>query len=215
MLIGRPVNFYFTRNFIVLTTRQRILEAADELFGKMGFDAATTRQIAEISGTNKALIHYHFRNKDDLFVAVLARYYEQLSAAVLTVLSEQGSIRDRFLRVIDVYVDFLTANLTFSHMVQREAAGGRHLNRVVAHMTPLFQGATEVLQQAFPNATSDDMSPPQVLVSFYGMIISYFTYSPVLEPLIGADPFSDANLARRKQHLAKMMDLVIGELEAE
>lgn len=181
----------------------------------MGFDAATTRQIAEMSGTNKALIHYHFRNKDDLFVAVLDRYYEQLSEAVMTVLTEDGSIRDRFLRVIDVYVDFLRANLTFSHMVQREAAGGRHLERVVAHMSPLFQGATELLGKVFPSTASGDMAAPQVLVSFYGMIISYFTYSPVLEPLIGADPFSDENLELRKRHLAKMMDLVLGELEAQ
>ncbi len=36
--------------------RQRILAAADELFGEQGFDATTTRQIAERSGANKALM---------------------------------------------------------------------------------------------------------------------------------------------------------------
>ena len=47
-------------------TRGRILEAADQLFGSVGFDATTIRAIASLSGVNKALIHYHFSNKDRL-----------------------------------------------------------------------------------------------------------------------------------------------------
>ena len=56
-------------------TRQRILEAADGLFGELGFDVTTTRDIAERSGVNKALIHCHFGTKDDLLEALLDGYY--------------------------------------------------------------------------------------------------------------------------------------------
>ncbi len=53
----------------------------------------------------------------------------------------------------------------------------------------------------------------QLLTSFYGMIISYFTYSGVLESLFGADPLSDENLAARKQHLRRMLQIVLTNLE--
>ena len=33
-----------------MSAREEILKAADNLFGKVGFDAATTREIAELSG---------------------------------------------------------------------------------------------------------------------------------------------------------------------
>ena len=56
------------------SARDQILEAADHLFGEYGFDATATRHIAERCGVNKALIHYHFSNKQGLFEAVLDRY---------------------------------------------------------------------------------------------------------------------------------------------
>jgi AcrR family transcriptional regulator len=51
-------------------TKEKILQAADELFGRLGYDAATTREIAERCQVNKALIHYHFKNKEGLLASV-------------------------------------------------------------------------------------------------------------------------------------------------
>ena len=62
-----------------MKARERILKAADRVFGEMGFDAATVRRIAEISKKNKALIHYHFDSKEGLFESVLDHYFEELS----------------------------------------------------------------------------------------------------------------------------------------
>ena len=58
------------------------MKAADKLFGDVGYDAATTREIAELSGVNKALIHYHFKSKEALFENVLDWYYENLGNAL-------------------------------------------------------------------------------------------------------------------------------------
>ena len=196
------------------TTRERILTAADHVFGEVGFDAATTRQIAELSGVNKALLHYHFAGKGDLFRAVLDSYYERLETVLARALVSDGTPRDRFARVLDAYLDFLGDNLRFSRMVQREASGGAHLARVVEHMVPVFRGAIDMLAAAYPRTAARDgeLSGPQLLVSFYGMVISYFTYSPVLEGLIDDDPLAPHNLELRRRHLHRMLDLVVAEL---
>ncbi len=47
-------------------TRRRIAAAATELVAERGWDAVTTRQIAERAGVNQALIHYHFGSKERL-----------------------------------------------------------------------------------------------------------------------------------------------------
>jgi AcrR family transcriptional regulator len=72
-------------------TRARILTAADALLGTLGFDATTTRDIAQRSGVNKALIHYHFGSKDELLTALLDDYYDRLSATLVAAL---GRIAD-------------------------------------------------------------------------------------------------------------------------
>ena len=50
-----------------------ILEAAERVFAGAGFSGATMAAIAEASGLPKANLHYYFVNKQDLYLAVLAR----------------------------------------------------------------------------------------------------------------------------------------------
>jgi len=195
--------------------KERILDAADHLFGEVGFDAATTRQIAERSAVNKALIHYHFGNKDDLFNTLLDRYYERLEATVREEIERPGSLRDRMHRLLDTYVDFLAANRNFSRMVQREASGGRHLDRIVARMVPIFERGMAMLEMAYPDSRAGELAGPHLLVSFYGMIVTYFTYSPVLAGLLGTDPLGPESLEQRKAHLKRMLDLVVEQLNNE
>lgn len=54
-------------------TRNKIIEAALDLFSSQGFHAATTRKIAQHAGVNEVTIFRHFKNKDNLFQDVLER----------------------------------------------------------------------------------------------------------------------------------------------
>lgn len=51
----------------------RILDAAEDLFSKRGYDGVTLRQVAELAAVDPALAHYYFATKQGLFDAVLAR----------------------------------------------------------------------------------------------------------------------------------------------
>ena len=192
-----------------MNAREEILNAADKLFGKVGFDAASTREIAETSGVNKALIHYHFKSKEALFVAVLDRYYQQLDAMLQAVIKKDCGVRDKVLALIDAYVDFLSRNINFSRIVQRESSGGRHMERIGNHLAPMFQAGVSLLEESFPGTKSGDMSAHHLLVSFYGIIVTYFTYSGVIERLFGKDPLGKEELESRKRHLHKMLDIVL------
>ena len=52
-------------------TRQRLLDAAGEVFAERGFRAATTREICAAAGANIAAINYHFGDKEHLYEEVL------------------------------------------------------------------------------------------------------------------------------------------------
>lgn len=58
-------------NFLDLDTAQRILLAAERLFGKHGYSGVSTRDIALAAGVSKANIFHHYHSKQALYEAVL------------------------------------------------------------------------------------------------------------------------------------------------
>ena len=191
-----------------MSARDDILNAAESLFGEIGFDATTTREITRQSGVNKALMYYYFENKDALLGCVLERYFLRLEKTLRESLAEGTDLHDKLDRLIDGYVDFLRRNVNFSRIVQRESCGGKHVDKIFEHLSPLFQLGIESVRSAYPETREGEMSAEQLLISFYGMIVSYFTFGPLLGRLIGADLFSDASIRLRKEHLRRMLDLV-------
>jgi TetR/AcrR family transcriptional regulator, regulator of cefoperazone and chloramphenicol sensitivity len=60
-------------------TRERLLKAATEVFATKGFQSATTREICEAADSNMAAIHYHFKDKEGLYRAVVQAPLEQFA----------------------------------------------------------------------------------------------------------------------------------------
>jgi AcrR family transcriptional regulator len=196
-------------------TKQRILEATDQLFGTVGFDGTTTRDIAERSGVNKALIHYHFGTKDDLLVAVLDQYYGRLTATLAAALAQPGrTLTEQVLHLVDAYADFLAANRTFCAIVQREVGSGQHVDTIVAGTMPMFQLSATWLGAVAPTAPPG-LELVHVLTSIYGLVVTYFTYGRVLERLTGQDPFTPAALESRRRHVHRVVGLLLHELHLD
>ncbi|TLF49106.1 DUF1956 domain-containing protein [Halomonas urmiana] len=59
-------------------TRDRLIQAGIRLFGEFGFEATTTRGLAEAAGANIGSIAYHFGNKRGLYLAASRYIAEQL-----------------------------------------------------------------------------------------------------------------------------------------
>ena len=55
------------------TSKEDILDAAEQLFARRGFDGTSMRAIAQAAGVAQALLHYHFRTKEGLFEAMFQR----------------------------------------------------------------------------------------------------------------------------------------------
>ena len=73
-------------------TRESLIDAAVEVFGRDGFRAASTRSIADLAGVNQALIGYHFGGKPGLYLAVfdrITRRVAQYLGPVAQVIEEQ------------------------------------------------------------------------------------------------------------------------------
>lgn len=86
-------------------TRQRILEAAREMFVRNGYEATTMRAIADRIEYTATAIYHHFRNKDELLMELATTDFRALAAAFHRI----GQIEDpveRVRRVGEAYVAF-------------------------------------------------------------------------------------------------------------
>ncbi len=60
-------------------TREKIVNAAELLFGNHSFDTVSLRDITNEAGVTLALVSYHFKTKENLFSAIVARRAEVLN----------------------------------------------------------------------------------------------------------------------------------------
>jgi AcrR family transcriptional regulator len=70
--VGRPRK----KDAATILAPARILDAAEDLFSKRGFDGVTMREVAELANVDAALAHYYFSTKQGMFDAVLERRAE-------------------------------------------------------------------------------------------------------------------------------------------
>jgi AcrR family transcriptional regulator len=62
---------------------QRILDAAAELIVRHGYDKTTMAEVADQAGVSRGIVYLHFRGKDELFEALLAREFPLYAQAWL------------------------------------------------------------------------------------------------------------------------------------
>jgi AcrR family transcriptional regulator len=62
------------------STRERIIQAAIDLFASQGYGGTSLRHIAEQLGVTKAAVYHHFHTKDDIARVVLGRALDVLAA---------------------------------------------------------------------------------------------------------------------------------------
>jgi AcrR family transcriptional regulator len=71
--------------------REQILSTAKHLFIQHGYHGLSMREIAEAVGVTKAALYYHFKDKEELFLAILDLYLNETSNAIDHILTEPGS----------------------------------------------------------------------------------------------------------------------------
>lgn len=55
------------------STEERLLDAAEQLFGAQGYDETSLRAVTELAGANVAAVNYHYGSKEGLLRAVVGR----------------------------------------------------------------------------------------------------------------------------------------------
>lgn len=93
-----------------LSTEEKILKAAMEVFLRDGYDGSRMQDIADVAGINKALLHYYFRSKDKLFEKVFDHKIQSFFPQVDAAFDQEGPFIDKVTFFIEAYINFLRKN---------------------------------------------------------------------------------------------------------
>jgi AcrR family transcriptional regulator len=104
---------------------ERILDVAEELFGRVGYGGATTRAIASRARVNVGQLHYYFESKRAIFEAVVARHGTEVTERRRQLLQEAEARYPRGIVPLDVLVDALVRPL----LMAEPRAGGRRASK--------------------------------------------------------------------------------------
>src|SRR6478735_11865643 len=74
-------------------TREKLLTASIDVFGRYGFDGATTRMLTDAAGVNQQAIPYYFGSKEGLYIATAEFIAQQIGVHVSPM---REKVRGRF-----------------------------------------------------------------------------------------------------------------------
>ena len=86
-----------------MATADRILDIAERLVQRRGFNAFSYADVATAVGIRKASLHYHFATKADLGQALIARYRQTFLQALEGIEGETDDARERLRRYAELY----------------------------------------------------------------------------------------------------------------
>jgi len=190
-----------------VATRGAILEAAERIFADEGLEGARTDAIAAAAGVNKALLYYYFRSKEELYRAVLEDYVADFNRNALEVLSSEGSARSVLLRYINLQFDFIGAHRHHGPLFQRMLMADEKtwVRLAREHGLPRMKALLEVIERGMRTGELRRMDSFHIAISLVSLIAFYFSSASVLRAVSGEDPYTKANVGRRREEVLKFV----------
>ena len=86
-------------------TRERILQAATEVFARRGFHGARVADIAEAAGIAYGLVYHHFRNKDDILAAIFSDRWAEYVQYIDEMAESREPFRSQVAHLVHFWVE--------------------------------------------------------------------------------------------------------------
>ena len=126
-------------------SRDEILQAAIRLFARRGFHETSMSEVAREARVSKALIFWHFKTKEELFLAVLNRLLEPYLidfAEELSALDERAQLH----RLVESYLLFVRDNAASVRFFLGQLLHGEEVpEELSAQVMRLYQAYRELM----------------------------------------------------------------------
>lgn len=166
-------------------TEEQILEAAREVFIHKGFAGTRMQEIANKAGINKALLHYYFRSKDQLFEAVFSQAISSFMPVIRNILEADIPLVHKIILFVETYQDILIKNPHIPGFVIQEL--NTDPGRLIMHFKTMGidpQFMLEQIRQEVKQGSIRPINGEHFLVNLLGMCLFPFVARPVVQGVL-------------------------------
>ncbi len=182
-----------------LEIQTRILQAAQRLFARRGYDGTTTRDLAQAAGVAEGTLFRHFENKKAILVEVATQGWIEILTDLLTELSEMGSYKAiaqvMRRRMLNLHQNADMLRVCFMEAQFHPELRDRIQAEVIVKMTDV---AEAFFQSAMDKGIYRQMNPRLVAQVFLGM----FTVAGFSRDTIMAEGSSPQDMQEMAEGLA-------------
>lgn len=185
------------------SSRQRLLQAARDLFAQHGYDGTSVRAITSRAKVNLAAVTYHFGSKEELFHAVIRTIAEPLVDAVTRAAQAPGTPVERIQAMTRAAGEHVQAHPWAPRVMLRELASDR---RMPPPMVEAWRRNIGTLSAVIAEGQRDGSirpgEPRLLALSAIGQVFFFRVAGRITREVAGVDP-NDPELRQRiADHIA-------------
>lgn len=202
-------------------SRQRILDAAYDLFGRIGYAATTVRMIAQQADVSLSAIPYHFESKGNLYKNVISiaseefsGYFSDIAREITDFLSQPSldaaTARTLLFRLNNKHIDYVfdpknerQMRLFFQIRTFAKSAEelGDLLNLTTTH---LFKSLICIIKPEL-----DEQTATILTYSIIGEQLFFFYHRPSVLLQLGLKEFGEASIGEIRNILNHKLEVII------
>lgn len=191
-----------------IQTEELIKETARNLFFKKGLLGATTQEIADEAGINRALIHYYFRSREQLLETLLDDAISETRGKVQAIFDSKDSFKKKISKYLDVFIDrdieypyiqnFIIAEITRNPEKMKEHSS-RKRNFMIKQIIP-------ELNEEIKKGNIPTIEPEHFIVNLMSMCSYPLIAKPFLQNIFSFDDKAYKSFIQsRKKVIYKML----------
>lgn len=190
------------------TSEVIILNAAKSVFIKKGMDGARMQEIADEAGINKALLHYYYRSKQQLFEAVFFNAFSLLAPQLNYILNDDSTVQEKITKFSHDYISFVSQHPYLPNFVIQEINRDPDFPLKLKGNSnfPNLEKFKKQINEEVKNGFIKPIKAEQLFINILSLCVFPFVGSPLIKTIgnINDKKFNEL-IEERKTHVANFI----------
>ncbi len=163
-------------------SKEKIVQAAYRVFVRKGMDGARMQEIADEAGINKAMLHYYFNSKEQLFNVVFYEILSKLIPGLIPIFRGDEPFEDKIEAIIAEYDSYMSRNPFLPQFIVREInRDPDQLSRFISNQGLDFEMIEKMIDLEVKMGNIKPITFPHLFANLIGMIVVPYLGRPLFQ----------------------------------
>jgi AcrR family transcriptional regulator len=195
------------------STEEKILAAAKKVFISKGMAGARMQDIADEAGMNKALLHYYFKNKEQLFENIFIRLTRGFWEQITSIFESDAALFDKIRSFCSVYIEKVIENpyipLFVLYELNQRPTG--FVKKMFRNNMPNPQKLISQIAEEAKKGNIRFIYPAQLIMNMISMCVLPFIGRPMFMAVMNIDDKTFLDLMQQRK--TEVADFIINSIK--